>query len=176
MTSAARSVAVLALWGCMAAWPELAQAQAAGPAPPPMPPPESAQPSAVAQPGASKQPPPSCDRCATVESIHQTTTSEQWTPLGSVTSRADSSAATTPSAVTAFKIGPGLSNQGQVMIGAAGGGVYQTRPSVRNATRWEIAVRMDDGTTRSVLQNYEPLLKVGDRVRVFGTQLELIQQ
>ena len=34
---------------------------------------------------------------------------------------------------------------------------------------------MDEGGGRSVIQNYEPLLQVGDRVRVFGTQLELIQ-
>jgi hypothetical protein len=34
---------------------------------------------------------------------------------------------------------------------------------------------MDDGSARSVIQNYEPLLQVGDRVRVFGSQLELIQ-
>jgi outer membrane lipoprotein SlyB len=140
-----------------------------------MPPPESAQPTAGAQPAASKQPPPACDRCGTVESIGQTTTREQWTALGSVPSRAGGSSDISPSAVTTFKIGPGFSNQGQVMIGAAGGAAYHTRPSERNATRWEIAVRMDDGSARSVIQNYEPLLQVGDRVRVFGTQLELIQ-
>ena len=175
MTCAARSVAALALWSCIAAWPGLARSQAAGAPPPPMPPPESAQPSAVAQPGASKQPPPACDRCGTVESIRQSTSREQWTALGSMPSRVGQSSDISPSAVTAFKIGPGLSNQGQVTIGAAGGAVYQSRPSERNATRWEIAVRMDDGSTRSVIQNYEPLLQVGDRVRVFGTQIELIQ-
>ena len=36
-------------------------------------------------------------------------------------------------------------------------------------------VKMDDGSTRSVMQNYEPLLVVGDRVRVLGTQVELVQ-
>ena len=34
---------------------------------------------------------------------------------------------------------------------------------------------MDDGSARQVTQNYEPLLQVGDRVRVFGTQVELVQ-
>jgi len=80
-----------------------------------------------------------------------------------------------PSAVTQYKIGRDLSNQGQVTIGAAGGAVYQTRPTQRNLTRWEIVVRMDDGSGRTVVQNYEPLLQVGDRVRVFGTQIELVQ-
>ena len=34
---------------------------------------------------------------------------------------------------------------------------------------------MDDGSSRSVVQNYEPLFVDDDRVRVFGTQVELIQ-
>ena len=173
MTRAARSFTVLALWS-FAAWPALAQAQATGLPPPPMPPPSTTPPSAVAQPPDGTQP-PLCDRCGRIESIRQATTREQWIPLGSVPSRADAGSNISPSAVTTFKIGPGFSNQGQVMIGAAGGAMYQTSPSERNATRWEIVVRMDDGSVRSVSQNYEPLLQVGDRVRVFGTQLELIQ-
>jgi len=168
------TLALLAL-GALAAWSGLARSQTTGPPPPPMPPPETAQPSAAAQPGASKQPPPACDRCGTVESIRQTTSKEQWTSLGSMPSTAGQSGDISPSAVTAFKIGPGFTNQGQVMLGAAGGAAYQTRPTERNATRWEIAVRMDDGSARSVIQNYEPLLQVGDRVRVFGSQIELIQ-
>jgi hypothetical protein len=170
-----RALATLALGGCIALWTGLSPAQAPGPLPPPLPPPSTAPPSAVAQPPASKLPPPGCDRCGIVEAIRHTTVREEWPLLGSMPSRAEARSELSPSAVTTFKIGPGLSNQGQVMIGAAGGALYQARPRERNATRWEIAVRMDDGSKRSVNQNYEPLLQVGDRVRVFGTQVELIQ-
>ncbi|HKE42207.1 MAG TPA: hypothetical protein VKG21_20455 [Casimicrobiaceae bacterium] len=112
-----------------------------------------------------------CDRCGTIESIRQAVTKDQWTPLGSVPSTADSG----PAGMTMYQIGKGFTNQGQVLVGAAGGTVYRTQPNQRNITRWEVAVHMDDGSTRTLTQNYEPLMQVGDRVRVFGTQIELVQ-
>jgi outer membrane lipoprotein SlyB len=112
-----------------------------------------------------------CERCGTIESIRQAVTKDQWTPLGSVPSTADLG----PSAMTMYKIGKGFSNEGQVFVGAAGGTVYRTQPNQRNITRWEVTIKMDDGSTRSLTQNYEPLMQVGDRVRVFGTQIELVQ-
>ena len=119
-----------------------------------------------------------CERCGKIESIHPVTTKDTWTPLGSVSSSPAASVGggtgTSPSAVTMFQIGPGFSKQGTVMLGAAGGAAYQTRPSQLNAKRWEIIVRMDAGGTRAVTQNYEPMLREGDRVRVMGTQLELL--
>jgi outer membrane lipoprotein SlyB len=112
-----------------------------------------------------------CDRCGKVESIREVANKDTWTPLGSVPRSSDLG----PTGVAVYQIGPGFSNQGQVLIGAAGGGTYNTRANQRNATRWEVVVKMDDGSTRSVTQNYEPLLVVGDRVRVIGTQIELMQ-
>jgi outer membrane lipoprotein SlyB len=74
-----------------------------------------------------------------------------------------------------FQIGPGLAKKDTVLIGAAGGTTYRQRASEFNAKRWEVVVRMDAGDTRSVIQNYEPMLREGDRVRVLGSQLELVQ-
>jgi outer membrane lipoprotein SlyB len=113
-----------------------------------------------------------CDRCGKVESIRAVANKDQWTPLGSSVPRSSDLG---PTGVAVYQIGPGFSNQGQVLIGAAGGGVYQTRAKQRNDSRWEIVVKMDDGSARSIIQNYEPLLVVGDRVRVIGTQIELVQ-
>jgi outer membrane lipoprotein SlyB len=128
---------------------------------------------AAAQPGTSAG---ACDRCGKIESIRPVAAKDQWTPLGTVSATplgAGNSAV--PSGVTMVQIGPGFSKQGTVLIGAAGGAAYGTRPSQLNATRWEVVVRMDAGGSRSVTQNYEPMLREGDRVRVSGTQLELVQ-
>ncbi len=99
-----------------------------------------------------------CDRCGKVESIREVANKDQWTPLGSSVPRSSDLGAT---GVAAYQIGPGFSNQGQVMIGAAGGGAYQTRAKQRNNSRWEIVVKMDNGSARSIVQNYEPLLVIG---------------
>ena len=175
MTEKARRSAVIIL--CAAAWYGCDLRAQAAPPPPPVPS-DAQQPASLLAPSGSKPAPGTtgCDRCGTVEVIRQGAAQSQSTPLVSTPSATygayDLNPATT---VTPFKIGKDLSNQGQVMIGAAGGATYQTRPAQRNATRWEIVVRMDDGSARSVTQNYEPLLQVGDRVRVFGTQVELVQ-
>jgi outer membrane lipoprotein SlyB len=65
-------------------------------------------------------------------------------------------------------------SRGLVMIGAAGGAVYAKRPNSYKKPRWDVAVKMDDGSTRTVQQRYEPFVREGDRVRIMGTQLELV--
>jgi outer membrane lipoprotein SlyB len=135
----------------------------------------------IASPVAAQSPAPGaaagdCDRCGKIESIRPVTAKDSWTPLGTVSATPlGEGSATAPSGVTMFQIGPGFSKQGTVVIGAAGGAAYRTRPPELNVKRWEIVVRMDDGGARSVAQNYEPMLREGDRVRVMGNQLELVQ-
>ena len=127
---------------CMSCMPLCALAQAApagtpgsSPARPPVAAPAIAP--ALAVPG-----PPGCDRCGKVESIREVKIKDAWTPLGSVPTVSDLG----PTGVAVYQIGPGFSNQGQVLVGAAVGGVYQTRAKQRNLLRWEIVVKMDDGS------------------------------
>jgi outer membrane lipoprotein SlyB len=161
---------VFALAAALAACPAAGQVQ-----PPAALPPELGE---APTSGAARGPaqPDTCDRCGKIESIQPITAKDQWTPLGTVaTNPIGAGGNGNPSAVTMVQIGPGFSNQGQVLIGAAGGAAYGTRPNQLNRQRWEVVVRMDAGGTRAVTQNYEPMLREGDRVRVMGTQLELLQ-
>lgn len=162
----------------MAAAAAAAQTGTSVPAPLPPPPlPTTSSPStAQSATGAPAPGTTDCDRCGTIQAINRTTAKDQWTPLGSVSaSPLGSGDPTNPSAVTMYQIGKDFSKQGTVLVGAAGGAAYQTRPRELNAPRWEVLVRMDAGGTRTVTQNYEPMLREGDRVRVLGTQLELLQ-
>lgn len=107
--------------------------------------------------------------CGRVESIARSTVKQSWTPLGTGAGfNADSKV------VTSFKIGPDLSNQGIVMLGAGGGAAYKQTPSSYEQPRWEVTIKLDNGQKRVVTVAYEPFVREGDRVRVAGNSLELI--
>jgi len=114
--------------------------------------------------------------CGRVESIRQSTVKQTWTPLGGgVGGNGGGPTGGGPGAVTStFKIGPGLSNQGMVLLGAAGGAEYKKTPNSYEQVQWEVTVKLDSGRTRTVLMRYEPYVREGDRVRVVGASVELI--
>jgi hypothetical protein len=124
---------------------------------------------------ATAAPKDACSNCATITTIQMTTERQDWTPLGTVAPGSVGIAgAGVSEGRTAYVIGSDLSNKGLVMLGAAGGAAYAKRPNSYEKPRWDVTLKMDVGGTRIVSQSYEPLFREGDRVRVFGTQLELI--
>jgi len=151
-----------------------ATAAIAQPPPPAMPAPVTAK-SATA-PTAAAPPSDDCGPCGRIVSIKQTTSKQSWTPLGAgVGVGGAPDLGSTPSAVTNFQIGPGLSNQGLVIIGAAGGASYRRSPNSYEQPRWEVTVKLDSGQTRVVTLSYEPYVQQGDRVRVAGNNVELVE-
>ena len=128
-----------------------------------------------AAPASAQPPPDACDSCGIVQSIQMTSERAQWTPLGSATPSTVTATGAPTGGVTQFSIGPQFKNQGMVMLGAAGGANYAKRPNAYEKPRWDVTIKMDRGGTRVIQQRYEPMLREGDRVRVMGTQLELVQ-
>jgi len=115
-----------------------------------------------------------CDNCGVITSINTSVQEEQWQPLGVVPAPGSLSSPGGNEGRSAFAFGSDGS-RGLVLIGAAGGAVYAKRQNSYQRTRWDVTVKMDRGNTRVVQQRYEPVLREGDRVRILGTQLELIE-
>jgi outer membrane lipoprotein SlyB len=67
--------------------------------------------------------------------------------------------------------------RGQIVgavVGAVGGAIagHQVeRHVVRKQTQYEITVRLEDGTTRTIVQDTEPTWREGDRVRLNGNEI-----
>jgi hypothetical protein len=117
-----------------------------------------------------------CANCGIVQTIRPVSDRQQWTPLGTVSDSAafGGGPGGQPGASAMLSIGPGMTNRGMVMVGAAGGAAYAQKPNDYRRQRWEVAVKMDEGPARTLSLAYEPLVQEGDRVRVSGNQLELV--
>ena len=127
---------------------------------------------------AQASPKPVCNGvCGTIQQIAPVSERQVWTPLGSVPGNTMSTGGLSGAtgSTTQMQIGPGFTNQGLVVIGAAGGAMYAQKPNEYRRTRWEVTLKMDDGTARVVSMAYEPLfVQVGDYVRVMGNNIELV--
>jgi len=118
-----------------------------------------------------------CGNCGTVQKISPVSVRQQWTPLGSMPEARGVGGGPTgqPGSATMLSIGPGFTNRGMVVVGAAGGAAYAQKPNEYQRQRWDVTVKMDSGPPPRVVNlSYEPYFQEGDRVRVFGNQLELI--
>jgi outer membrane lipoprotein SlyB len=113
-----------------------------------------------------------CDNCGVVVAIQMSTEHEQWTPLGVMNAGPAHSSGDSTEGRSAFAFGRDGKRE-LIMIGTAGGAVYAKRPNAYQKPRWDVTVKMDDGSRRVVQQRYEPFVHEGDRVRIMGTQLEL---
>jgi outer membrane lipoprotein SlyB len=62
------------------------------------------------------------------------------------------------------------------VIGAAGGAYAGSQAAQRSQTFvWRIGVRYDDGSVATVQQTTAPALRIGDRVRVTGSGIQLLK-
>ena len=111
--------------------------------------------------------------CGRVLSIVQVTVKEDWTPLGTTTGAM--SPGNRPGQVaTVVEFGPGMTNRGVVVLGASGGAVYRKSPNAYEKPQWQVTVQLDTGRTRVLTVACEPYVREGDRVRVAGNHVELL--
>jgi outer membrane lipoprotein SlyB len=72
-------------------------------------------------------------------------------------------------------IGGGSGKTAAIIVGAIGGGIVGNEMQKKETELiWEIGVRYDDGSYGTITQTQSPGLRIGDRVRVTDTGLELL--
>ncbi len=73
-------------------------------------------------------------------------------------------------------IGGGTGRTVATVVGAIGGGFVGNELANKNQTLvWNIGVRYDDGSWANIQQTSAPGLRIGDRVRVTQTGIELLR-
>jgi outer membrane lipoprotein SlyB len=108
-------------------------------------------------------------RIGTVESITQDTVQNVDTAVGTI------GGALIGGGLGSL-IGGGTGQTVATIVGAIGGGYAGNQLAQRSQTFvWRISVRYDDGTLATVQQTAAPGLRVGDRVRVTNTGIELLR-
>ncbi len=109
-----------------------------------------------------------CANCGTITAIRAIEQPGEATGLGAV-------AGGVAGALIGSQIGQGRGTTAAEIAGAAGGAYagHQIEKNYRKTTRFEIDVRMEDGTRRVFSQSTEPALSVGERVRIINGQLEV---
>lgn len=122
---------------------------------------------AEARPAPIRAAQPVCASCGTVESVREVATQGQGTGLGAV-------AGGVTGAVVGRQFGHGSGKTAMTILGAAGGAFagHKIEEKVRSTQRWDVTVRLDDGSTRTLTLEQQPAWRSGDRVRVVNGALE----
>lgn len=128
----------------------------------------SNNPTRVAAAQAPKSASPACADCGKVTTVQMVEQEGEGTGLGAV-------AGGVVGGVLGNQIGRGTGRKIATVAGAAGGAYvgHQAEKSMKSAKRWDVAVRMESGDTRMFSFDHEPIVRVGDYVRVQDGKLVL---
>ncbi len=111
-----------------------------------------------------------CKNCGVVESVVAVKKKGQATGAGAVVGGV-------LGGVVGHQMGGGSGKDAMTVIGAIGGGVagHEAEKQIRAETVYQVNLRMDDGTKRTVTLASAPVAK-GDRVAVEGQNLRRLQK
>jgi outer membrane lipoprotein SlyB len=107
-----------------------------------------------------------CGNCGVIESITPVEVRNSGSGLGMV-------AGGVAGALLGNQIGRGNGNAIATIAGAAGGAYAgnEIEKNTKKSLRYQVRVRMDDGTSRSVSLSHPPAFAAGDKVRVVNGQV-----
>jgi outer membrane lipoprotein SlyB len=110
---------------------------------------------------------PKCLECGVVEAVQEVEVKGEGTGAGAV-------AGGVAGAVIGNQVGSKKNRTATRIIGAVGGAVLgnAVEKNVRTTKRYDITVRMEDGTLRTLSQPQAPTWRPGDKVRVVNDALQ----
>lgn len=126
----------------------------------------AAAPSTTTAPATSPPVVSACASCGTVSAIREVDKKGEGTGLGAI-------GGAVVGGVLGNQIGRGSGRKIATVAGAAGGAYagHQIEKGARSTKVWNVSVRMDDGTDRTIAVSSAPALAVGDPVRIEGNNI-----
>ncbi len=120
-----------------------------------------AQPAAAPKQRIASASKPKCLDCGVVSAINVVEVKGEGSGLGAV-------AGGVAGAVIGDQVGEGKNRKLLTVAGAAGGAIagHEIEKYAKTHKRFDMSVRLDDGTTKTVSSETEPVIKVGQRVRM----------
>ncbi len=141
----------------------------------PSPPPGSAVPAPVTAPAATPYPPAvvtqqspaQCGNCGTVENVVVQSVAGEASGLGAVIGGV-------AGGLLGNQVGRGTGRTVATVAGVAGGAYagHQIERRTSSGRRYEVVVRMEDGSTRVFPYDTEPAFRAGERVRIIEGRLQ----
>jgi outer membrane lipoprotein SlyB len=109
---------------------------------------------------------PACTNCGTISAIREVEKKGEGTGLGAI-------GGAVIGGVLGNQIGRGKGKTIATVGGAAGGAYagHQIEKSARSAKVWNVTIRMDNGSDRTIALGSAPALAVGDKVRLEGNNI-----
>lgn len=111
--------------------------------------------------------PPPCGNCGEIEAVREIAHPGEGSGLGAV-------GGALAGGLLGNQVGRGKGNQLATLLGVVGGAFagHQVEKNARAERDTEVIVRLDDGSTRSIVHDGAPVWRPGDRVRVVNGQLQ----
>lgn len=114
----------------------------------------------------SRKPPSICHDCGTVESIREIAQEGQGSGLGAI-------AGGVLGGLLGNQIGNGSGRKVATVAGVVGGAYagHTVEKNTRSSQQFQVTVRLDDGSMRTINETQKPAWRAGDRVRISNDHL-----